>query len=455
MNEPLKHKSNSDKKSTTVQRKGVALQKKANKTGLPDQLKAGIENLSGQSMDDVKVHFNSSKPAQLQAHAYAQGTDIHLAPGQEKHLPHEAWHVVQQKENRVKPTMQLRERVNINDDAGLEKEADVMGAKAASAELNSQSIQRKSKSVTATTEQNAVKPTGEVFQLFMARVRSKKNQFSNELYISQLKVEGRPPTSDKDGGGDHTVAVSAMEFMLERIIDGKTHNFVAENIVGILNHVEAKTATKYLNEDNKYVKVNLGMLKDEIINYQQLVQNSGDTAAINEALETLLEAFIRLWNKTTGAAYKRSIGKTTGGSSGQDEKKSKKMLHEIGEKVDDEGSSPESAMDVAVQVNDLIDFVVSDIHSIEELAKHAARAIELIISGIPEIEFDYEQIGTTTAELLASRFKLDKNQEGLLDLYIMRILRDDPNMYSDLEDEYLGENSGNDGKDDKIEVDDD
>ncbi|HAA20749.1 MAG TPA: hypothetical protein DCP28_19025, partial [Cytophagales bacterium] len=58
------------------------------KEGLPAQLKAGIENLSGRPMDDVKVHYNSDKPAQLQAHAYAQGTDIHLAPGQEKHLPH-------------------------------------------------------------------------------------------------------------------------------------------------------------------------------------------------------------------------------------------------------------------------------------------------------------------------------------------------------------------------------
>ena len=101
-----------------------------NNTGLPDQLKAGIENLSSYSMDDVKVHYNSAKPAQLQAHAYAQGTDIHLGPGQEKHLPHEAWHVVQQKQGRVKPTMQLKGTVPVNDDAGLEKEADVMGAKA-------------------------------------------------------------------------------------------------------------------------------------------------------------------------------------------------------------------------------------------------------------------------------------------------------------------------------------
>lgn len=114
-------------KSDTVQKKD---QKPANKTGLPENLKSGIENLSGVSLDDVKVHYNSAKPAQLQAHAYAQGTDIHMAPGQEKHLPHEAWHVVQQKQGRVKPTLQMMGKVNVNDDEVLEKEADVMGKRA-------------------------------------------------------------------------------------------------------------------------------------------------------------------------------------------------------------------------------------------------------------------------------------------------------------------------------------
>ncbi|WP_196894410.1 eCIS core domain-containing protein [Aureivirga marina] len=107
----------------------LPIQKKANKTGLPDNLKSGIENLSGYSMDDVKVHYNSDKPAQLKAHAYAQGNQIHVASGQEKHLPHEAWHVVQQKQGRVQPTKQYKS-IHINDDSSLEKEADVMGAKA-------------------------------------------------------------------------------------------------------------------------------------------------------------------------------------------------------------------------------------------------------------------------------------------------------------------------------------
>ena len=113
-----------------VNRDKPTLQPKTqNKTGLPDNLKSGIEKLSGYSMDDVRVHRNSSKPAQLQAYAYAQGTNIHLGPGQERHLPHEAWHVVQQKQGRVKPTLQMKTGQLINDNQGLEREADVMGEK--------------------------------------------------------------------------------------------------------------------------------------------------------------------------------------------------------------------------------------------------------------------------------------------------------------------------------------
>ncbi|MBO7059514.1 MAG: DUF4157 domain-containing protein [Fibrobacter sp.] len=100
-----------------------------NNTGMPDNLKSGIESLSGFSMDDVRVHYNSSKPATVQALAYTQGTDIHVAPGQEKHLPHEAWHVAQQMAGRVSPTTNIN-GMPVNDNAALEHEADVMGEKA-------------------------------------------------------------------------------------------------------------------------------------------------------------------------------------------------------------------------------------------------------------------------------------------------------------------------------------
>lgn len=97
--------------------------------GLPGTLKTGIESLSGYSLDDVNVNYNSSAPAKLDALAYARGTDIHIGPGQEEHLPHEAWHVVQQKQGRVLATSQI-DNVSINEDTSLEREADEMGAKA-------------------------------------------------------------------------------------------------------------------------------------------------------------------------------------------------------------------------------------------------------------------------------------------------------------------------------------
>lgn len=100
-----------------------------NRTGLPDELKTGVETLSGISLDDVRVHYDSPRPAAVQALAYTQGIDIHLGAGQAEHLPHEAWHVVQQKQRRVSLTKQLN-GVAVNDDPGLEREAETMGARA-------------------------------------------------------------------------------------------------------------------------------------------------------------------------------------------------------------------------------------------------------------------------------------------------------------------------------------
>jgi hypothetical protein len=96
---------------------------------VPEDLRAGVEALSGFDLSAVRVHPSSAEPAAIGALAYAQGPDIHLAPGQEQHLPHEAWHVVQQMQGRVRPIAQFTGRA-LNDDPDLEREADVMGARA-------------------------------------------------------------------------------------------------------------------------------------------------------------------------------------------------------------------------------------------------------------------------------------------------------------------------------------
>lgn len=118
---------NMDTQHHTPEKGNSPLQwKMENRTGLPDGMKALLEAKSGYSMNDVRVNYNSSRPAQLRALAYTQGSEIHIAPGQEKHLAHEAWHVAQQKQGRVQPTTQLK-GVNVNDDEDLEKEADERG----------------------------------------------------------------------------------------------------------------------------------------------------------------------------------------------------------------------------------------------------------------------------------------------------------------------------------------
>lgn len=96
------------------------------------QVKANVSALMGTDVSDAKVHYNSNKPAQLQAEATAQGNQVHIAPGKEQHLGHELTHIAQQKQGRVQANFQANNGVGINNDPKLEKEADNIGAQAQS-----------------------------------------------------------------------------------------------------------------------------------------------------------------------------------------------------------------------------------------------------------------------------------------------------------------------------------
>lgn len=95
---------------------------------LPVGLRTTIKFLSGYDLEDVRVYYNSTKPEQIRSLAYAYGIDIYLGTGQEKYLAHEAWHVVQQKQGRVKPTGWLENGAGINTDEALEKEAELISS---------------------------------------------------------------------------------------------------------------------------------------------------------------------------------------------------------------------------------------------------------------------------------------------------------------------------------------
>lgn len=89
---------------------------------LPSVLSDAIEARAGVSMAGVSVHRNSPAPAAIGAHAFAQGADIHLGPGQDSHLAHEAWHIAQQRQGRV-PRRRRIDGQPVNDDSHLEREA--------------------------------------------------------------------------------------------------------------------------------------------------------------------------------------------------------------------------------------------------------------------------------------------------------------------------------------------
>lgn len=94
-----------------------------NLTGIPTQMKMDFERRSGLSFDDVRVHYNSDKPAKIGALAYTQGMQVYIGQGQEKHLRHELGHVVQQKTMPVPATV-MKHGIAINNDPRLEKQAD-------------------------------------------------------------------------------------------------------------------------------------------------------------------------------------------------------------------------------------------------------------------------------------------------------------------------------------------
>ncbi len=222
-----------------LQGKFETVQKKRNETGLPDNLKSGIENQSGISIDDVKVHYNSDKPAQLNAHAYAQGTDIHMAPGQEKHLPHEAWHVVQQKQGRVKPTMQMKGKVNVNDDVSLEKEADVMGAKALQMKSEESHILESVNSFAPEIQMVLIDPTQSGLNASLTKqyhdeedngdacsVVSKSilvHQQAINHFKSAIKMRKRAGKLHQDEDGGHILAISTLSDKIQ-----KRKEFIAE-----------------------------------------------------------------------------------------------------------------------------------------------------------------------------------------------------------------------------------
>lgn len=176
---------------------------KPNLTGIPTQMKLDFERRSGLSFDDVRVHYNSDKPAQLQALAYTQGTQVYVGPGQERYLPHELGHVIQQKAGVVRPT-KIQNGSRINDSLKLEKMADQITA------------------IPSIVQMRRINQNGEKVIQCAGNVHVAVSLFpyifrntlftASELLVDTINIVGRsdtgliPETGQKESQGDHVIA---------------------------------------------------------------------------------------------------------------------------------------------------------------------------------------------------------------------------------------------------------
>jgi len=108
---------------------------------LPAGVQSKMERAFGADFSAIRVHQDGAADA-VGAQAFARGTDLHFAPGRydphsqagQELLGHELAHTVQQAQGRVGASAQPRGGA-IHSDAGLEREADDLGARAARGEI--------------------------------------------------------------------------------------------------------------------------------------------------------------------------------------------------------------------------------------------------------------------------------------------------------------------------------
>jgi hypothetical protein len=311
-----------DKKSKAMDKSIV--QKKANDTGLPENLKTGVENLSGYSMDDVKVYRNSSKPAQFQAHAYAQGTNIYLGAGQEKHLPHEAWHVVQQKQGRVQSVKQFKGE-QVNDDSGLEEEADRMGARVSLLLDNNQNAETWKPGGETSYQLPSQIGKGVVQGAFtyaaaveLGRVGAATDTTSHDLDIDSIALPEsfRPPTQYGKNQQAHSVAWTLIKQGYTRVKNKKVNTFITDYLIHDWAALRSQTAYMYSGDSSyQYQQLNQYLETYDNTYLVNLRDNQGSSLEIqNRVRQAISEYFIalQLAPLTTHTGYMMQLDKVGG-----------------------------------------------------------------------------------------------------------------------------------------------
>ncbi len=258
---------------------------------LPARLGAGIEALSGLSMDKVKVHHDSPEPARLNALAYARGSEIHIGPGQERHLPHEAWHVVQQAQGKVSSTGSMAGTA-LNDDAGLEREADVMGTRA---------LQSPSFAAPRTSEGRASESQSGSASVVQRVTAVGANVQTNHVLVGAAQMSDEQPV-DAANHGERPMIIEVMEGNANVAhgqaaaiakIDAIAANASAGDNRGIMIALNTRAALADINVNRLRANRNFG-------GYAPLVAAAGAVALHAENANVQAGCYPAIWAPTGG-----------------------------------------------------------------------------------------------------------------------------------------------------------
>lgn len=174
-------------------RNGKPLERRAR--GLPEALQQRMESAFQADFSDVAVHADSTRAATMGALAYTEGSDLHFAPGQyspgssrgRELIGHELAHVLQQRDGRVRATSRV-DGVAVNDDQGLERDADRQSRRA----LQAQPVRPMATAKGETSRQSAVQ-------------RKQESSFPEELTEEQMGGAAqmrRSPASARSSNGE-------------------------------------------------------------------------------------------------------------------------------------------------------------------------------------------------------------------------------------------------------------
>lgn len=397
----------------------------ASRGGLPVPLLSGIAALSGVDLSDVRVHRDSAAPAQLHALAYAQSNEIHVGPGQEAHLPHEAWHVVQQRQGRVRETMRMA-GIGVNDDAELEREADRMGARAVSqgtsiaadgrghpAAMPAQRSEREgsptaSNGLAATISQRRAESTVvELDHSPTAALASEPGQgHANTNLVRQcaniLWSKGDPPVITEIDFGkrsgqqdDHATAYTVFELGVLQNLGKKPLQEAIIQLLLLANEIiEFPSFLEYKDQGlaNKVNKLKADL--NELL--QGLLDKTFSPLYAGGQLGRLIDDYLRVRNLVPGTKMDKTDAIRPQGAptAGDREKKGKAALLESASKLESGSSVSDVQPKIQEALDKLHDYITTrkEMPSVAQFISYAAQHFTSLLQAVPTLVPHAEEI---------------------------------------------------------------